>query len=187
MRQQPAALSGRQIRPSHAAAVPQRLATIAGNAAYAVDAPRLGVAARSCWRCPSLLAAPPCAGRATPACEPPAIAGVPIDFILFALTLIGVALFHHHTLQIAVDRPGRDHRCSRSRSRRSPKGQASPAWLDHLGHEWVLLANLLGLLLGFALLSKHFEASRVPPWLPKLLPDDWKGGFVLLVMIFVLS
>jgi Na+/H+ antiporter NhaD/arsenite permease-like protein len=27
----------------------------------------------------------------------------------------------------------------------------------------------------------------VPAWLPKLLPDDWKGAFVLLVMIFVLS
>ena len=51
----------------------------------------------------------------------------------------------------------------------------------------MLLANLLGLLLGFALLSKHFEASNIPAWLPRLLPDDWKGGFVLLVMIFVLS
>ena len=27
----------------------------------------------------------------------------------------------------------------------------------------------------------------MPAWLPRLLPDDWKGGFVLLVMIFVLS
>src|SRR5438105_11073429 len=60
-------------------------------------------------------------------------------------------------------------------------------FLEHLSHEWVLLTNLFGLLLGFALLSKHFEASRLPAWLPKLLPDDWKGGLVLLVMIFVLS
>src|SRR6059058_2671133 len=60
-------------------------------------------------------------------------------------------------------------------------------FLEHLGHEWVLLTNLLGLLLGFALLSKHFEASRVPEWLPRFLPDDWRGGLVLLVMIFVLS
>jgi Na+/H+ antiporter NhaD/arsenite permease-like protein len=50
-----------------------------------------------------------------------------------------------------------------------------------------MLTNLLGLLLGFALLSKHFEASRVPEWLPRFLPDDWKGALVLLVMIFVLS
>ena len=32
----------------------------------------------------------------------PAIAGVPIDFLLFALTLLCVALFHHHTLRVAV-------------------------------------------------------------------------------------
>jgi hypothetical protein len=28
--------------------------------------------------------------------------GIPVDFILFALTLLGVALFHHHTLQVAL-------------------------------------------------------------------------------------
>jgi len=27
---------------------------------------------------------------------------VPVEFVLFGLTLIGVALFHHKTLQIAV-------------------------------------------------------------------------------------
>ena len=32
----------------------------------------------------------------------PAIGSVPIEFILFALVLIGVALFHHHTLRIAL-------------------------------------------------------------------------------------
>jgi Na+/H+ antiporter NhaD/arsenite permease-like protein len=67
------------------------------------------------------------------------------------------------------------------------EGAGAAGFLAHLGHEWVLLVNLLGLLLGFALLSKHFEASQVPAWLPRLLPDDWKGAFVLLVMIFVLS
>ena len=56
-----------------------------------------------------------------------------------------------------------------------------------MAHEWVILANLLGLLLGFALLSKHFEDSNVPDVLPRFLPDDWKGGFVLLVIVFVLS
>jgi len=51
----------------------------------------------------------------------------------------------------------------------------------------VILANLLGLLLGFALLSNHFERSRVPEALPRFLPEGWKGAFVLLVMVFVLS
>src|SRR6185503_3522474 len=57
----------------------------------------------------------------------------------------------------------------------------------HLQHEWVILANLLCLLLGFALLSKHFEDSKVPAVLPRYLPDDWKGGVMLLVFVFVLS
>src|SRR5690606_14422334 len=47
--------------------------------------------------------------------------------------------------------------------------------------------NLLGLLLGFAVLSRHFEESKVPEILPRYLPDDWKGGFMLLGMVFVLS
>jgi len=51
----------------------------------------------------------------------------------------------------------------------------------------VTLANLFCLLMGFALLSRHFEKSHVPVVLPKYLPDDWKGGFVLLLMVFVLS
>jgi len=118
--------------------------------------------------------------------EPPAVAGIPIDFILFAVTLIGIALFHHYVLPIAVVGLAV---ISLWKIGFSPfaEGSGAAGWLAHLQHEWVLLTNLLGLLLGFALLSKHFEASRVPDWLPKLLPDDWKGGLVLLVMIFVLS
>ncbi len=131
-----------------------------------------------------LLLLPAIAGAAP--VEPPALAGVPIDFLLFALTLVGVALFHHHTLPIAV---GGMAVISLFKIAFSPfpEGAGVAGWLDHLGHEWVLLANLLGLLLGFALLSKHFEASRIPQWLPKLLPNDWKGGLILLLMIFVLS
>jgi len=51
----------------------------------------------------------------------------------------------------------------------------------------VTIANLFCLLTGFALLARHFEKSHVPVVLPKFLPDDWKGGFVLLVMVFVIS
>ena len=34
--------------------------------------------------------------------EPILVLGIPVDFILFALTLLGVALFHHHTLAVAL-------------------------------------------------------------------------------------
>ncbi len=32
----------------------------------------------------------------------PSIGPVPVEFILFACVLVGVALFHHHTLRIAL-------------------------------------------------------------------------------------
>ncbi|MDQ2961981.1 MAG: citrate transporter [Pseudomonadota bacterium] len=118
--------------------------------------------------------------------EPPALGAIPIDFLLFAAALAGIALFHHYTLPIAV---GGLIVISLWKIGFSPftEGDGVAGWLAHLGAEWVLVTNLLGLLLGFALLSKHFEASHVPDWLPKFLPNDWKGGLVLLVMIFVLS
>ena len=101
--------------------------------------------------------------------EPPAIIGIPIDFILFALTLAGIALFHRHTLAIAVT------------------GLAVISLFKIAVSPFAEGPGLDGWLLGFALLSKHFEASKVPARLPHFLPDDWKGGLVLLVMIFVLS
>jgi len=112
--------------------------------------------------------------------------GVPPDFVLFALTLAGVALFHHHTLYVALTGLAviTLYKLGFSEFRYGP---GLPGLGRLLAHEWVILTNLLGLLLGFALLSKHFEESRIPLVLPKFLPDDWKGAFVLLVIVFVLS
>ncbi len=116
----------------------------------------------------------------------PSIAGVPLDFFLFAAVLAGVAFFHHHTLRVAVIGLAT---ITVYKLLFSPfHGVAgAPGLIALLGHEWVTIANLFGLLLGFALLSKHFEESRVPAVLPRFLPDDWKGGFVMLVLVFVLS
>src|SRR5438046_5370185 len=60
-------------------------------------------------------------------------------------------------------------------------------FVSHVGHEWVILANLLCLLTGFALLSRHFEQSQVPMVLPKYLPHDWRAGFGLLAIVWILS
>ncbi len=114
------------------------------------------------------------------------IAGIPFDFVLFALTLLGVALFHTRTLQVALT--GAAAITLYQWLVTGFKGGAGLAGLTaHVGHEWVTLANLLGLLIGFALLADHFEKSRVPDVLPRFLPDDWKGGFVLLLGVFVMS
>ena len=116
----------------------------------------------------------------------PSIAGIPVDFILFALVLVGVALFHHHTLRVAVVGLAviTLYKLMFTGFHGAP---GLGGLLSHLGHEWVTVANLFGLLLGFALLSKHFEESHVPALLPRFLPDDWKGGFVMLILVFVLS
>ena len=112
--------------------------------------------------------------------------GVPVDFVLFGLTLAGVALFHHHTFQVAL--VGLAVIVLYKLGFTGFKtGPGFGGFALHLAHEWVILTNLLGLLLGFALLSNHFEESKIPALLPNFLPDDWKGGFVLLIMIFVLS
>src|SRR5437764_2470177 len=112
--------------------------------------------------------------------------GVPVDFVLFWLTLAGVALFHHHTLQVALIGLAviLAYKLGITGFKTGP-GFSGLAL--HMKHEWVILTNLLGLLLGFALLSNHFEESKVPAVLPRFLPDDWKGGLALLFMIFVLS
>jgi Na+/H+ antiporter NhaD/arsenite permease-like protein len=114
------------------------------------------------------------------------IAGIPLDFVLFALTLLGVALFHSRTLQVALT--GAVAITLYQWLFTGFKGGAGLAGLTaHVGHEWVTLANLLGLLIGFALLADQFERSRVPEVLPEFMPDDWKGGFVLLAGVFVMS
>ncbi len=120
------------------------------------------------------------------ASEGPAMMGIPLEFVLFALTLLGVALFHHHTLAVALT--GLAAISLFKLGFTGFHGVAGlPGLAGHFMHEWVTLANLLGLLLGFSILARHFEDSRIPELLPRYLPDGWMGGFVLLVMVFVIS
>ena len=133
--------------------------------------------------CPAWAAA---AASGVASIEPVHLFGIPVDFILFALTLLGVAIFHHHTLQVALT-----GLAAITLYKLVFTGFKFGAGLGGLGlhmqHEWVILANLFLLLMGFALLSRHFEKSQIPEEMPRFLPDDWKGAFVLLVVVFVLS
>ena len=111
---------------------------------------------------------------------------IPVEFLLFGLTLAGVAIFHQRTLQVALTGLAVIivYKLGFAGFKTGP---GFGGLVTHMAHEWVILTNLLGLLLGFALLSNHFERSKVPEVLPHFLPDDWKGGFLLLVIVFVLS
>jgi Na+/H+ antiporter NhaD/arsenite permease-like protein len=116
----------------------------------------------------------------------PLLFGIRPEFIIFVLTLLGVAVFHHKTMFVALG------------------GLATLLLLKYLflpdysfiehitgsggeEGEWRTLVNLTGLLFGFGILAKIFEESGLPDKLPAILPDNWKGGFLLLVFVFIIS
>lgn len=116
----------------------------------------------------------------------PAPGGIRLEFILFALTLVGVALFHHKTMYVAL---------TGLMLVLIAKFVFTPDFslVEHIAGgansegEWRTLVNLIGLLFGFGILAKYFEESGIPDLLPKYLPDDWKGGLVLLLLVMILS
>ncbi|MEI8225309.1 MAG: SLC13 family permease [Bacteroidota bacterium] len=126
----------------------------------------------------------------------PAVGPVRVEFIIFGLILLGVALFHKQTFWVAVIGltvlltfklvfdPG--FHLIEHFFGQNPFGEQIMDKGLRQG-EWGIILNLLGLLLGFSILSKIFEESGVPDVLPRFLPDDWKGPFILLIFVFILS
>ena len=102
-----------------------------------------------------------------------------MEFFLFVLTLLGVAIFHNRNLEVAVG--------GMLFILVYKLGFTDFSFVKHIAHEWVVLANIFGLLTGFAILADHFEKSGVPEVLPNHLPDSWWGGFALLAIVFVMS
>jgi Na+/H+ antiporter NhaD/arsenite permease-like protein len=108
-----------------------------------------------------------------------------VDYAIFALTLLGIAIFHHRALLIAVVGLAV---AILLQIGLAPSGvDAASGLVEHFVDEWVILANLFLLLLGFAVVSNQFERSSLPEAIPSRLPDGWTGGMVLLAFIFVLS
>ena len=78
---------------------------------------------------------------------------VPVEFILFGLTLLGVMLLHGQHLKVAFG------------------GLFAiivykllfddMSLVAHFEHEAMLLLNLLGLLVGFELMAEHFQKSHL--------------------------
>lgn len=112
--------------------------------------------------------------------------GVPLEFILFGLTLLGIALFHKSALEISV--AGLLAILAfEAFVTQFPTGRGPAALLAHAQHEWVAITNLLLLLTGFEVLSNQFERSNISDHLPNALPDGSWGGVALLAIVFVLS
>ncbi len=126
----------------------------------------------------------------------PSVGPVRVEFIIFGLILLGVALLHKQTFWVAVTGltvllifkfvfdPG-FHLTEHVFGQNSMHEQLMNK--DLRQGEWGIILNLLGLLLGFAILAKIFEESGVPEALPKFLPNDWRGPFILLVFVCVIS
>ena len=126
----------------------------------------------------------------------PSVGPVRVEFIIFGLILLGVALLHKQTFWVAVTGltvllifkfvfdPG-FHFMEHVFGQNSMHEQLMNK--DLRQGEWGIILNLLGLLLGFAILAKIFEESGVPEALPKFLPNDWRGPFILLVFVCVIS
>jgi Na+/H+ antiporter NhaD/arsenite permease-like protein len=109
---------------------------------------------------------------------------IPGEFFIFAVTLIAVGLFHRHTLAAAAS-----GLLAVVSYRLMMLGGAE--WLHWIGsvatHEWSTLANIVLVLLGFAVMANHFERSQLAEALPRVLPNNWTGGLSLLGLVFVLS
>jgi Na+/H+ antiporter NhaD/arsenite permease-like protein len=126
----------------------------------------------------------------------PAVGPIRVEFIIFGLILLGVALIHKQTFWVAVIGltvllifkftfdPG-FHFMEHVFGQNPMYDQLTNKGLRQ--GEWGIILNLLGLLLGFAILAKIFEESGIPEALPKYLPNDWRGPFLLLVFVCVIS
>src|ERR1039457_2564315 len=74
----------------------------------------------------------------------PAVFGIPIEFILFALTLLGVALFHNQTLRVGLTGLAAitAYKLMFTGFKTGPGIQGL---ISHFGHEWVILDAGAGL------------------------------------------
>lgn len=116
----------------------------------------------------------------------PELFGIRIEFVLFALTLVGVAVFHNKTMIVALTGLSV---ILLTKIVFDPEFSLVHHLFGGNGYEgeWRTLLNLLGLLFGFSILAKHFEKSDIPKHLPKILPNNWLSGVVLLFFIMFIS
>jgi hypothetical protein len=86
--------------------------------------------------------------------KPVYVFGIPVDFILFALTLIGVALFHHKTLQVAPT----GSFAGVALSNMYPEARSVGSWVKNGWH--VALAYVFGFFVMLAILGWKPDAPH---------------------------
>ncbi len=119
------------------------------------------------------------------------IYGVRYEIIIFALILVGVAIFYNNTMQVAV--VGLLALCfykyefvdgfsviDRLLGYTNDQG-------EFVKGSWNTYLNLALMLPGFSILANIFEESKFPSVLPRYLPNGVLGGMVLLAFVFCLS
>lgn len=126
----------------------------------------------------------------------PSIGPVRVEFIIFGFILLGVALLHKQTFWVAVTgltvlllfKFVFDSGFNITEHMFGQTGMYEQLMNKDIRQgEWGIILNLLGLLLGFAILAKIFEESGIPEALPEFLPGNWMGPFLLLVFVCVIS
>ena len=115
-----------------------------------------------------------------------ALSGIPLEFIFFAAVLMTIAVVPRMAGRAAA---AGALGISFYKAICSPfdEGAGAAGLVAHGVREWVGLANLLALLLGFAMLAQHFENSRAAHAMRRALGSGPAVGFVLLVGVFVLA
>ena len=113
--------------------------------------------------------------------------GIPVEFVLFAVTLLGVAVLHSRALEVAAT--GLAAVIELTSSRRG----VSTAWPGWRG-SWRTSATSgrCSPTCACCCWASHCcggtsRRATCRGRLPDLLPDDWRGAFLLLVLVFVLS
>jgi Na+/H+ antiporter NhaD/arsenite permease-like protein len=109
----------------------------------------------------------------------PSIFGIPVVFSILGAALVGIMLVHGRALEIALT--------GLVAILVLRGGFSSFDLVAHFAREWSGLVNLVGLIVGFALLADHLERSRLPELLPRVLSRGALGCFQLLFLVWTLS
>ncbi|HNQ12851.1 MAG TPA: SLC13 family permease, partial [Bacteroidia bacterium] len=110
---------------------------------------------------------------------------IPIEFILFGVTLLGIVLNHKKAIYIGLT--GMIAVLLYSKFISNVNLTEHFIGNEHHEGEWRIMLNLFGLLTGFSILAAYFEKSELPQYISTRLSHKWYGHLTLLIIVFILS